>query len=104
MIGDIGGTNARFQVWEVENKSNPGSAKRAFEKVKSARSRLDLPIFLRPLGPSWCYNYVFGTPNCRELAIIFIPNTNVVPGGNQTYPTKNHATFEDAMSTLLKVL
>lgn len=33
MIGDIGGTNARFQVWEVEDKSNPSSAKMTFEKV-----------------------------------------------------------------------
>lgn len=33
VIGDIGGTNARFQVWEVEDTATPSSAKMAFEKV-----------------------------------------------------------------------
>lgn len=39
VIGDIGGTNARFQVWEVEDKTDPSSATMTFEKV-SSRARV----------------------------------------------------------------
>jgi hypothetical protein len=90
LAADIGGTNARYQLWRVPSAG--GTPVLSFEKARGARASR-IPSAMRPAWALGGRSAVGG----EALTVRCPPHA-----ARQTYPTALHATFEASLDNMLK--